>query len=349
MKLNKTFVLGLGLFVSFLIGTRSYEVGKDTETYVTHFKNSQGTSSILEEGFELGFSALMVLISQTTGSITLFFFIVAAIITLMYLFLFTKIYQQLTKMGTPSLGEYSIILTLLLLSSWYFTMTTNGIRQGLSLCFLYTSLFYLIFENKKLKFLLFYLIALSFHNSALLVLPLILIYKMSLYSILIIWSLFGIGYALGLNEILIESISNYLNIPLYGFVKSYGVLKGSSLSAPYEGFDLRFFIYTIFWPLLSIIAGKYYSNKKKITHIDIIKFNKISKLYLLLSIPYFVLGFGGFSNRYAILAWFLVPILQFSIINLKIVTLRLKNIEIVSLIIAFLYFCFFRLKWINFL
>lgn len=346
MKTHRFYIIILGLLVSFLISIRSSDVGKDTETYITHFEDAKNTSSVMDEGYELGFSILMYYTAKSTGSVTLFFFIIAGFITLSYLFLFSKIYGQLNN-KSPSLNEYSIILTLLLLSSWYYAMTTNGIRQGLSLSSMYISLYYLVFEDKKLRALFFYLIALSFHNSAFLIIPLIAIYKLPLSSIFILWALTGLGYSTGVNEMMIESISSYLKIPLYDFIKSYGILKNSSGKAPYTGFDVRFFFYTIFWPILSIISIKYHLRLKKINQINMNKFYLIIKLYLILSIPYFVLGFGGYSNRYAVLAWFLIPLVQYSIINLKIITVRLKNIEFSSLLVAILIFCFIQLKWIK--
>ena len=123
--------------------------------------------------------------------------------------------------------------------------------------------------------------------------------------------LLGIGYFTSTNELFIEWISMKFNLPIYKLVKFYAVERGEQPGdGLYYGFDLKFFIYTIFWPLLLLILSKWKSQSKSY------ELNKkevfvLIKIYFFLSIPYFLLGFGAFSNRFAVLSWFLIPVLQF--------------------------------------
>lgn len=335
----------LGIIVSGLIGLRSSDVGRDTETYISYFSDTIAYGVI--DKFEFGFSYLLYFISNIVKSVEFFFFIIALIITLCYIIFFDKLYLKLFKPHQSSVGRYIIFFTILLFSSWYYALTTNGIRQGVSIAFIYLALYYLFYEQKKVKFIILGLLAISFHLSAIVILPIFLFYKTRFQLVFIAWVLLGIGYFMGINELFIEWISMKFNIPIYQTVKFYAVERDGGMSdAIYYGFDLRFFIYTIFWPLLLLVLSKWKSQSKSY------ELNKkevfvLIKIYFFLSITYFVLGFGAYSNRFAVLSWFLVPVLQFYSIN----SLRLRYLfgpfAIIPLVIGLLFFCFIQLQWFN--
>ena len=68
----------LGIIVSGLIGLRSSDVGRDTESYISYFSDSVAYGVI--DKFEFGFSYLLYFISNTVNSVDFFFFIIALII-----------------------------------------------------------------------------------------------------------------------------------------------------------------------------------------------------------------------------------------------------------------------------
>lgn len=335
----------LGIIVSALIGLRSSDVGRDTVSYISYFSDSVVYGVI--DKFEFGFSYLLYFISNTINSVDFFFFIIALIITSCYIIFFYKLYLKLFKPHRSSVGRYIIFFTILLFSSWYYTLTTNGIRQGVSIAFIYLALYYLFYEQKKVKFIIISLLAISFHLSAIVILPIFLFYKTRFRLVFIAWVLSGIGYFTSTNELFIEWISIKFNLPIYQLVKFYAVERGEQPGdGLYYGFDLKFFIYTIFWPLLLLILSKWKSQSKSY------ELNKkevfvLIKIYFFLSIPYFLLGFGAFSNRFAVLSWFLIPVLQFYSIS----SLRFRYLfgpfAIIPLVIGLLFFCFIQLQWLN--
>jgi len=154
----------------------------------------------------------------------------------------------------------------------------------------------------------------------------------------------------GVNELVVKIISERLNLPIYQYVKYFSLEKGSENQGGglYVGFNMSFFIYTLFWPVLLLIIQKFKSRfKNKLANFESIY--TLLKIYFLLSLVYFILGFGPFSNRYALFSWFLVPIMQIVIINLS---LNLNSKRIVPLLAfssSLIFFLFIKLNWIGFI
>ena len=346
-KRSLNVILFLGLIVSIFIGLRSSKVGKDTIIYIKHFYNAKSGKYL--DKFEPGFSYLIYFISKYTNSFSFFFFIIATLITLCYLLFFDKIYTKTFNLNSSTFGRYIIFYTIVLFSSWYYALTTNGIRQGVSLVFLYISMYYLYYENRKFKFLFFYLLAILFHNSSLMIAPFILFYKLRFRLAFFIWIILAIGYFLDINKLLIEFISSKFNLPVYQFVLYYSVDRDSLIiNGLYQGFILNFFLYTIFWPLL-LLAITFWNSEQKFYYVNKNEILILIKIYFFLSYPYFLLGFGPFSNRYAVLCWFLIPIIQFHIIFSIFYKNSFSKIAFPILIVGILYFILINLEMFKYL
>lgn len=339
------FIILLSSIVSFFIGNRFVDIGRDTEQYISKFDKYSSIEYVFD-GFEIGFSLLMHLFSKYTSSVEFFFFFISFLITSVYLFVFNRIFVGNFNKKSFGFGGMIFFFSLLLMSSWYITMTTNGLRQGIALVFLYYGLVDLFYDNKKFKFLIFYILSISFHYSVLAVGPFLLLKYIRFRYTFALWFLIALGYVYGLNEIIIRFISEKFNLPIYNFIKYYSLERGVTSGGLYNGFSTNFFIYTVFWPIILLIILKV-RFKVKSSKIIWEKVITLIKIYFLLSLPYFIFGFGPFSNRYAMLALFFVPVLQFQIFN----TISFKNIinsfNIVFFLIIFLWFMFFRLDWMR--
>jgi len=339
----------LSVLISIFTGVRSTGVGTDTEAYITYFYQSS-----IADGFynrhEIGFSLLMQLFAKTISSVEVFFSFVAFTITLAYLHTFRKVYSKCFFDKFPSTSVMTIFFSLLLFSSWYITSTTNGLRQGLSLVFLYWAIVELFYSSKIIKFIFLYVVAISFHYSALLIFPFLFLHYLRFGHVFFIWVMVALGYIAGLNELAVKILSEILNLPVYAYVKYYSLEKGSENlgGGLYEGFIISFFLYTLFWPVLLLFVLKIKSSfKSKLASTENIYI--LLKIYLLLSLVYFIMGFGPFSNRYALFSWLLIPIMQIVIINLS---LNLNSNRIVPFLVLFsslIFFLYFRLDWIGFI
>lgn len=342
------FITILTILLSIFIGFRSVNVGKDTEAYQSHFNNATIVEGIYDR-FELGFALFMQLFAKSGLSVELFFTFTALIITFVYTHVFITVYSKCFANLRPNSSEFLIYFSLMLISSWYYAATTNGLRHGMSLVFVYWSCLELFYYNKKLKFIVLLSIAISFHFTALFVAPFLLFYSIRFIYVFIIWFFLACGFILGLNEFAVKFLSNSLNLPLYELIKYYSLEKGLEEKGGglWAGFILSFFIYTIFWPLLLLILLKVKIPKK--TNFSFENIQVLLKLYLFLSMIYFVLGFGPYSNRYAFFAWFLIPIIQ--TVSLCLIFNFSSKKELVSVLffISIVNFLYFKLEWINFI
>lgn len=341
---NGIILIWVFIVSSFAIGFRSVDVGTDTAQYIRHFNTSIETNHTVDN-FEIGFSLLMYVSGKISNDYRVFFTLVALIISLTYINLFSKIYFSNKDRQYLNYTDISMISFLMFISSWYFAFTTNGLRQGIALPILYLSLYYFVFEKKRLKSLLFFSISLTFHVSGLLFTPFILLLNKKRSFIWFLWLLLLIGYFFGTNEVLVKLASDYTGLPLYKAIKYYAVVRGENPeSSLYHGFDLRFVLYTAIWPIIGELTMMF-RTKSKIEELFPVK--KIIKLYITMNLPYFMFGFGGFSNRYAAMSWFLVPLLQFGILkhsNLKVIGAYLW---LYLALCAFLNYIFFKLAYVG--
>lgn len=288
--------------ISIFSGYRSQEIG-DTYQYMLHYERIFESGSYIYK-LELGFSLLAYLVSLVGGNYILFFFVVTFVITAAYLFLFRKAYISLVS-NQVLFTDILLFLSLLVLSSWYLTSITNGLRQGLSLPFLYLSLFFFVFHKSLWKSVLLFVLSVSFHYSSFLVLPFLILALLKLNYVLLAWLVLAMGYVLGLNEIAVKIVSDLTSFSVYEKIKFYSVDIG--VAGRYDGFIWSFFLYTVFWPVLFLAV--HYLNCKSFCE-DKYKILGLMKMYFILSMPYFVFGFGPFSNRYSYIAWFFIPLLQ---------------------------------------
>ena len=338
----------LSLVISILTGLRFSYVGKDTEAYINHFYNSSGVDGIYERT-EIGFALVMQLFSKSNLDVESFFIFVAFLITIVYTHSFRKIYIKCFRYTKLDSSTLFIYFSLLLLSSWYYSATMNGLRQGISLVIIYWAFAELFYFNKKFKFIVLIFIASTFHLSALIVIPFVIFYTIRFKYALILWVFSACGYVTGLNEFMVKMISNSLNMPVYEYIKYYSLVKGEENlgGGLYEGFILSFFLYTIFWPLVLLFVLKVeFKNKSK--KFDSENIFRLLTMYFFLSSIYFILGFGPFSNRYAFFSWFLIPVIQAVTISVSFNSNSFKILSGFILFLSILQFLYIKLDWISY-
>jgi hypothetical protein len=319
--------------LSILIAFRDYSVGIDTSTYAKYFVNAAEIEGLSATKFGLSYKLYMQFVSIFSNSPQFFFFTVSLFISmLLYLS-----YAELLK--DKGYSYIIIFISLLLLSGWYITEITNGIRQGMALVILYWSIFKYLKNDRYFLFAVFLFIAIGFHQSVYLILPFLLLYKIKFKYTLFIWAILAVAYVIGLNENIVKYMSDLLNVNTYKFIKYYSLLdKSMSGFGNYEGLRWDLFLYTIFWPLLYFFIYGKRSNDEV--------FSFIVKTYLILSMPYFVFGFGPYSNRYAVIGWFFLPFLQIiTIMKIKFEKNTFVIVVISIPIVAIFYFLLVRLEW----
>jgi len=318
--------------VSLLVANRSLDIG-DTLQYIIHYERISDAGSYIYR-LEPGFGFFAYVVSLIGGGYLLFFASVSFLITSTYFFLFKKKYTSIVS-DKILLSDILIFFSLLFLSSWYFTSVANGLRQGLSLPFLYLSMFFLVFERNAIKSLICFLIATSFHYSTLLLLPFLPLLYFGFNCVFVVWLGLALGYGLGVNEAFVKYLSDLSGVGIYERVRLYSVQEGEV--GQYHGFIWGFFIYTVFWPLFFLFFHYCFFGGRGERHVG---FFRIVKIYMILTLPYFVFGFGPFSNRYSYIAWFYIPILQYFIFLFYFKELRLF-LRLLSALLFFVSFSYF--------
>lgn len=287
--------LSIIIIISAIVAFRDYSIGADTLTYVENYISN---ASFI--GFEPLFRILIKFFNLITVDPTLFFGFVCFLITMFYY----KTYEELEY--NHKIYYTLILFSLLLFSSWYISAVTNGLRQGIALVILYYSFVKYFLNKKYFIFIIFLLLSIFFHYSIIIVIPFLILYHLlSFNKLFILWFVIGVFYIFGINEIIFYNIMNIFGQnEIFLKIKNYA----GSESVAYHGFNWNFFIYTIFFPLISIIISYSRNNFK---HLPIV----LIKIYMVLCLPYFIFGFANYSNRYAFIAWFLIPLIQLSIIK----------------------------------
>lgn len=294
------FIACLAIFSS-LAGFRPIDdFSIDTESYISFFLSisRQDEIDMANELMEPGFVLLTFIISRFTDNfhiyLSLLFFLFNSI-----LFIFWKYLASYLK-----IQNYSIFLLLLfgftLSSNWYNNFCYNGLRQGIAAPLIYISILKVI-DKKYIKSLFFFIIALLFHKSALLVLIFYPILFLRIRYVLIIYFFLGGLYVTNLSEQIIKKLSDQINPLIYLSIADYG-----GDDAMYVGFSFSFFLYSFF--LVLIIYFTYFLKDFLFNRAKIVHFYKLFKIYVVLIAPYFLFGFGGFSNRYAVYGWFFMPL-----------------------------------------
>lgn len=308
--------------LSYLVATRELKVGTDAVNYYQYFLNI-GFFHGSQYQHEPGFHYFALLIHKLTTNYMVFLFAFNVLINFIYIKGMGNFIDKRNK--TLCILAHTIFIGLFLSSSWYQVATLNGLRQGISLVCLYLSLSYL-FLDKKLKFISFLLVSLSFHSSTFLIMPFLILYRFGLRVSLILFSILALFYPLGINELVVKVFSDLTGITVYTLILNYA--ENFEL---WRGFQLPFFLYSMFWCVLfSFVHLKFFK--------DSLLSEFLLRTLLILTCAYFVFGFGGFSNRFGFFSWLFLPIIQaFYLANFTAYYVKNKNLVFIIAVFSVLH------------
>ena len=332
-KIERLFILMFFILLlaisSYFVATRDLSVGTDTVSYINIFEGALQSNRYRHEiGFYL-FARFFTLFSES------YIYYLGGINFFIGLLMYITFIRFSEAKSSIQLYIYSCFIFLpLYISNWYFTGVTNAIRQAMGLAIVFFSLSYIV-KKHNIKFILVALLSVAFHKSVSLLIPFLLILyikKITLNIISFIFLLSLIGYALGFNEKIIYFLSNFSGINLYETISLYGV-EGGDGNGLWVGFDIKFVAYNFFWFFLIhfLIKMRLLDSKDEILIF-------LSKVYLILSIFYFIFGFGGFSNRWAYPSWLFLPILQAYILSKLKIDIKYKILLSIFVFLSFLFF-----------
>lgn len=221
-KMPKIFLMITGIQLFAISGLRGSSVGTDTFSYLQIYNNFLLFDTINYTRLEPGYKFLMVIASFISENPQLILIFTTFIIIF---FIFIGIYH------TSSSIWLSVFLFIAL---YYFYNSFNGIRQYIAIAFVFYGYQFLLKKQFK-KYLICILIAVSFHTTALITLPLYFLGKMKLtLSTLVVLIFSIILVSLSLDKI-IQIVTQY--VPKYaGYLDSmYLTESGGIMSSVVTG------------------------------------------------------------------------------------------------------------------
>lgn len=288
-----TIVFFVFLLLSMLVGSRDLSVGTDTKTYVQIYESILNSSPLIE--FEPGFQALSSIAAAMTLTTFGYLFLLSFTQFLLLIFISTRLAFMLDY-GNKKQAYSFLLLSCFIVSPFFLSAQINAIRQGISaLILIYAAISFL--EKKTVQYLVWAAIAIIFHYSAIIYGLLIVLLMFGHKRILFITITLFFLYILGATETLVEIFSNISGLPIHTYIIEYVALNGYR-----SGIRLDFAAFSLILPLfcLGLVKILLPSNFRR--------FAAVMNIYFIFMIPFWIFGWGDYSNRYAFNAWLFMPI-----------------------------------------
>jgi len=293
--LSVLLLLAVGLFGCWLVGTRPLDVGTDTQTYAGFFQglSSGGGETRLEPGFVYLTWGLWKLGFGVVGYQTALFALMLGTV-----FVATRRYQDYLVGDDPvqRRGFFTFLgaaIMLLYVSPMFVNATINAVRQGLAALLVFAAL--LSFQRKQWwSFVVLGAVASSLHLSSLmyLVFAPVLLFGTRMQRVIALVAF--ASYVSGLSTMVIRAA-----IPaLYELMMTYTATGRSKV-----GVRIDFAVFSIFWYMLPYVLAPLV----RVEYREKIK--QSAAVYLVMTLPFFAVGWGYFSNRYLLPAWLSVSLI----------------------------------------
>lgn len=299
-QLNIALSIFILLMVSILVALRGVTVGADASRYITKFQDIG--SGFYGATSDLGFIWFVKGLSLLGFSPQAVFAAISILVTSLFLYTFRQFLITKEPAQKYPLVETIFFFSLLLASSWFLNAVTNGLRQSVMLLFSYAAMPSLLRRDYIMSFSLLGLGAL-FHSTGIFAILAALLILTPASFVACFW-LFSAVYYLVSPGALAQLLEQYLGLPVYTAVSEYGV--GEEMR--YVGFNTEFFIYTIAWPIVFTVV-QWLRPALIMPHMRS-NLRACSLVFCVFCMPYFWLGFGAWSNRWAYMAWLFLPIYQ---------------------------------------
>jgi hypothetical protein len=306
-------VLFISVIVVLVIAFFPANYGSDKERYLDMFVNFE-TKKL---SYDFGWTSYIRIFNFFSSSSTLFFSVTALLYFLgNYIFLKSIIQKKYLF--------YFIITTVGALG--FFAYGVNTIRAGLGLSLLLLA----IVNRKNWKFILFMALAIIIHKS--MVIPAVAYFITKYFSktkhIFKVWMFFFM-----LSVLNITVISDFIANQFSGLDDRVGGYVGVESSEIYSsGFRVDFLIYSI----IPIAIGYYYLYKLKYSNIF---YNRMLNMYIIVNSFWLLLIRIPFTDRFAYLSWFLIPIIvMYPLFHIDRIKNRNVKVGMAMSIIVFLNF-----------
>jgi hypothetical protein len=267
-----------------VVSSRAIDVGTDTHVYAGVFLAMR--HGLIETRLEPGFVILTRLASATGMSVvgyqaTLFGILLGGAM------IAARSYHVYLGSTRGFLTFLTAVLLFLFVSPMFVNASINTVRQGLAAPLVFAAL--LAFHQRKWgSFALLGVAAGSLHYSSLLYLAFAPVLLLSLRKQRILAGVGLLAYCSGLSMVVVR-----VAVPmLYNDVMNYHV------DAVYRaGIRYDFALFSLFWYLFPFMTSRLVQAPFS-EHIK-----RSTAVYMVMVLPFFLLGWGNFSNRFLLMPW----------------------------------------------
>lgn len=283
------------LILAVLVGARGLGVGTDTAQYASWYEKI-ADCHCLWGNVEPGFNAFALLAAWINDSAFFFFFCISLTVFVMVNIISEKVASldnQLELKNRQLIS--SLILLTFLLSPFFVSVHINAIRQGMAAFIVFYALLS-FYDRSWVTFVVASLLAISIHTTSMMYLAFFPLLLLPYQGLLLLVGVLSLVYASGFSEVIVRYLSNLFEIPLHEYVVGYQSRVEYQAGVRYD-----FLIFSLAGLSFAII-GRYFSENKKVI-------TALLKSYIVLLIPFLMLGYANFSNRYVYTAWLFLSVL----------------------------------------
>ncbi len=284
-------ILAFLFFVCLVTGYRPISVGTDTELYTILYEEALYKEDASHK-FEFLYDFFLKVFSFFSLRTEIFFSFLSA---LSLFFLTVTFFNINIYFGKPA-GDASVVVFgffLLFSSVFFYSAQLNVVRQGIS-CFAIFCFYSFILRRCYSFFLLISaLFAVGFHSTAIVFIFLAFGLLFSYRNIIFVVLFVSVFYSLGLSPPLVQLFSKLTGFDIYGKILDYGAAAGYVSGVRHD-----FVLFSLMLGLILDFFARYLVSPFRVE-----RFFNFIKVYWLFLIPFFVFGFGAYSDRLLLNAW----------------------------------------------
>ncbi|AND69815.1 hypothetical protein ATSB10_23610 [Dyella thiooxydans] len=282
--LGALLILAACLVADAVVAVRGFDVGTDTHVYAGFFLAMR--DHLVHTRFEPGFVLVTRALSATGMSVAAYQGSLFALSLLVAATAARRYFHYLDMRG-DYLTFLAVSLMCLFLSPMFVNGSINAVRQGLASMLVFPAL--LAFQRLQWRgAAMFGVLAASLHYSMLLYLlfaPVLLLGPRMQKAIA---GVAFLAYVSGLSMLLVR----------IGLPSAYAAVMGYSSGAAYRaGVRPDFAAFSIFWYLVPFVLGRLLCEPYGE------RIRRGTAVYLVMLLPFFVVGWGNYSNRYLLAPW----------------------------------------------
>lgn len=318
--LSNLIVVTCLLVTVLVVGTRDSSIGSDTIAYVRYYDVVRDCRCLVGR-YELGFEFLTLLVALTGAPPTVYLSVVAGLLV----WLVWNFQRNLVRIvGDSAVVNWKLriaVLTLILVSPFFFSASVNVLRHGLS-AFMILNCALLIQRKRWVQASGLGIAAILFHRTAVLYLVLLPVWTLlntprARRLVVTTLIVLAAAYGLRITEEAVRSVSSLTGLDVYTMVKDYG------LGATHyrRGTRWDFLLFSMAWFVFGVMASKGWIKFAYRT-----SFRTLVDLYGLMLIPFLLFGWGSFSDRFLFVPWQLIPVIVGGVVTLGRLRLHSKGI-----------------------